>query len=328
MIGLSIEIVQIGEFHTIIKTAGHLNAPFSEERSIVAPANGIITFSKMSFTPGMTLGSGQVIAHISSKNLLEGDQTEKLRIQYESSRDEFERAQLLFRDSLISQAAYTAIRSTFEQAKLSYDALAEQYGTQGIEISSPVSGYIKNRWVADGEYVTLGQPLLNITGNKRIQLVADVSERNSHELPFLKTANFISSNGKGTYNLDDHNGRLVSYGRQLEANSNFIPVVFEFDNTGDHMIGSVVEVYLRSTPLENAITLPLTSLIEEQGLFFVFVKQSDVVYKKIEVKTGSNDGFRVLIKGGLELGQEVVTQGAYHLKLASLSTEIPHGHAH
>jgi multidrug efflux pump subunit AcrA (membrane-fusion protein) len=51
-------------------------------------------------------------------------------------------------------------------------------------------------------------------------------------------------------------------------------------------------------------------------------------YKKQEVTVGANDGINTEILSGIKTGDKVVSKGAYHVKLASASSAIPHGHEH
>lgn len=87
-------------------------------------------------------------------------------------------------------------------------------------------------------------------------------------------------------------------------------------------------VFLKTRQLENTITVPLSAIVEEQGLYFVYVKDREHIYKKKEIKKGSDDGQRAVVLSGLEIGEELVATSAYHLKLASMSSDIPHGHSH
>jgi multidrug efflux pump subunit AcrA (membrane-fusion protein) len=131
--------------------------------------------------------------------------------------------------------------------------------------------------------------------------------------------------------LSDLNGKLLSFGKSSDGNSFYTPINFEFDNRGDIVEGSFVEVYLKSQPIANALVVPVSALIEEQGHFFVFVQKEndDDEYIKTEVLTGASDGLNRQILKGLKSGQRVVTKGAYALKLASLpgaASEYSHNH--
>ena len=75
--------------------------------------------------------------------------------------------------------------------------------------------------------------------------------------------------------------------------------------------------------------MPKTALTEEQGLFFVYIQLDAECYKKQEVKVGADNGREVQILSGIKAGDKVVTEGAYHVKLASASNAIPaHSHEH
>ena len=94
------------------------------------------------------------------------------------------------------------------------------------------------------------------------------------------------------------------------------------------MPGSYAEVYLLSTPRDNTLTVPLPSVTEEQGLYFVYLQLDEEHYKKQEVELGQGDGHQVEILSGLKEGDQVVTRGVYQVKLAALGSSIPEGHGH
>lgn len=327
-VNLTLEKVTPKPFYQIIKTSGQLIAPVGEESTIVASTSGIIKFTGGGLTPGSAINNAQRLAIVSARNIADGDPVVKSRLQYETAKKEFERAELLVKDTLISMADYNEAKLNYESAQVAYSALANQSACNGVNITSNTQGYIKNILVNDGEYVSVGQPIVTVTKNRRIQLKADVSEQNAGIISQITSANFKTANGKESYSVDELNGKLVSYGKLLDGSSFYIPVIFEFNNTGHFLTGSFVTVYLKTRTIEQAITVPLTAIIEEQGLFFVYVKDREHIYKKKEIKKGADDGKRALILSGLEVGEELVATSAYHLKLSSMSSAIPHGHSH
>ncbi len=89
-----------------------------------------------------------------------------------------------------------------------------------------------------------------------------------------------------------------------------------------------MEVYLLGSSIENVISIPLTALTEEQGVYFVFVQIDEEEFQKKEVKLGQSNGENVRILSGLLSGDKVVSQGAYQVKLAASSSIVPEGHSH
>ena len=103
---------------------------------------------------------------------------------------------------------------------------------------------------------------------------------------------------------------------------------FEFENGDGLTPGTVVEVFLKGAPREGVMTVPASALTEEQGAYYLYVRTSPGHYLKKPVEIGASDGARVEIAKGLAPGDEVVTEGAYYVRLAGMSTAIPHGHTH
>src|SRR5690606_41892632 len=58
----------------------------------------------------------------------------------------------------------------------SYEALAASASGNGIPVSSPMGGYLKNILVDNGAYVTAGQAVATVTSTRRLRLRADLPE--------------------------------------------------------------------------------------------------------------------------------------------------------
>jgi membrane fusion protein, heavy metal efflux system len=183
--------------------------------------------------------------------------------------------------------------------------------------------------VNDGAYVEAGTALATISKNKKLQLIANVSQKYFDQLSTVSGAKFKIQGTDKIYNTTQLNGQVISFGKSISTASPFIPVTFEIDNPGTIIPGVVVEVFLHTAPGENTLAIPVSALIEEQGIFYAFVQTSGEGFQKREVKTGSNDGEYIEVLSGIAEGERVVTKGAYHIKLASASGSIPaHGHEH
>jgi len=327
-VGLIVETVSPGAFQQVIKTSGQIQASQGDEATIVSTSNGIVSFSNRSITEGAAVRSGEAIVTVSAKNLLEGDPATKVKIVYETAQKEFSRAEKLIKDNIISAKEYEQIRLRYETAKTAYEAQAANITSSGVRVTSPISGFIKNRLVSQGDYVSVGQPIATVSQNKRLQLRAEVSENYYKSLKNIGGANFQTSYDNEVYKLSDLNGRLLSFGKASGGQSFYIPVTFEFDNIGDIIPGSFVSVYLLSNPLENVISVPVSALTEEQGLNFVYLQLDEEGYKKQEVTLGQSNGDRVQVLSGLKAGDKVVTKGVYQVKLAAVSSIMPEGHSH
>ena len=326
--GVKVSTIEPGTFEQVIKTSGQVLAAQGDESVAVATVAGVVSFHGK-VTEGMSVGKGSTLLTISSSNIADGDPVQRARIAYEISKKEYERMKALVKNKIVSDKDFAQAEQNYENARISYEALAKGNTKGGQAISSPIGGYVKNILVKEGDYVTIGQPLVSVTQNRRLFLRAEVSEKYYPYLRTIGSANFKTPYDNKVYALKELSGRLLSFGKSAGDNSFYVPVTFEFDNKGDIIPGSFVEAYLLSTPMENVISLPRTALTEEQGLFFVYLQLDEEGYKKQEVTLGADNGQSVQILTGVKAGDPVVVNGAYQVKLASASNAIPaHSHEH
>lgn len=334
--GVKVATITPQTFHAVIHTSGQVLAAQGEESTVVAPMAGVVSFRNR-LTEGMSVGKGTALLTLSASRLAEGDPVAKARINYETARQAYERAERLVNDQIISRKAYEEARQTYENARITYEGLGGNPTVQtgndkrqgGQAVTAPLAGYVKELLVNEGDYVEMGQPLARITQDRKLFLRADVSQNHYRQLNTLCTAHFRPAADQQTYALNELNGRLLSYGKAAGSNGHYLPVTFEFDNRGDIMPGAFSEVWLISSPIDGALILPKTALVEEQGSCFVFIQLDEEGYRKQLVTTGADDGRNIQIVRGIEAGQRVVVEGAQQVKLAATSNAIPaHSHEH
>ena len=325
-LGIVIDTVRSGAFNEIIHTSGQIVSATGDEMTVVAKSEGIVSLGDLS--EGSAIGKGSRIATISSKNLGTGDKLAKARISYETAKKEYERDLQLSKDNIVSESHLDRSKLEYEHAKAEYEALASNSNGSGVVVTSPLNGFIKSLSVRSGDYVETGTPIATVSQNRRLRLRADVSEKYYGRIAGIKDANFKTSYGENVYNLKELGGRLVSYGRASDGDF-YIPVTFEFDNKGDLVSGSYVDVFLKASESGNGIFIPLSAVVEDQGVNYVFVQDDDDddAFIRREVKLGQSDGSNVLVKDGLKEGERIVVTGAVHVKLAGV-TSVPAGHTH
>lgn len=327
-VGLVVQSIKPELFHEVIRTSGQIQAAQGDEATVVATTNGIVSFPGQSVIEGSAVARGGTIVTVSAKNLYEGDPVAKAKIAYETALKEFKRSEGLVKDKIISAKEFEQTRMRYENARTVYEAQAANVTVAGVKVTSPFSGYVKSRLVGEGEYVSVGQPVAVIAQNKRLQLRADVSENYFNALRKITNANFVVSYNNKVYKLSDLNGRLLSFGKASDKTSFYIPVIFEFDNRGDIIPGSYVEVFLLATPESDVISIPVSALTEEQGLYFVYLQIGEEEFLKREISVGAGDGEKVKVLSGLKQGDNVVIKGAYQVKLAANLSVVPEGHSH
>lgn len=325
---LTTERVGLASFSEAIPVSGQILPAPGGETTITATMAGIVKFAGKAVTEGEAVGSGQSLFVISAQPMANGNPAAVANAELRAAKQEYERAKELIKDRLISARELEAARQRYEAAAATAQSLGNS--NQSRTAASSMSGYVKEVLVRPGDYVSAGQPLATVAQSRRLQLRAEVPERYYGMLPNITGANFrfSSGNDNAIYALSALDGRLVSRGKSAESGDFFVPVIFEFNNVGHLVSGTYVEVWLLGRERQNVLSIPVSALTEEQGIFYVYLRTDDHTYRKAEVKTGSNNGQRIEIISGLKAGDVVVTRGAIQVKLAASNGAVPEGHSH
>lgn len=319
------------EFFYTIRTTGQILTPPGDEAVISAKASGIVSFNGNSYLSGMPVYKGENLFSVTGSSLNEESINTKIleaRYNFDKAREDYERASELIKDRIISEKEFNTIENNYDIARTLYNSVTKNYSVNGIKTYSPITGYLRTVNVKQGEHVEMGQILAVISTNNRLLLKADLSQKYFDIINSIKSANFKTPDGR-TYNTEELNGSFILYGRNTGQDNLLLPINFEIDFRNELIPGTFVEVYLKTTRIPDALVIPVTALIEEQGIFYVYVQTSGEGFEKREVSITGSDGILVQVLSGIEEGERVVTKGAYQIKLASMSGTMPvHGHEH
>ena len=326
-VGLKVEKVEPTSFCEVIRCSGQVLAAQGDEMVVAAPVAGIVSFAGTRLTEGASVKRGARLFFLSSREIATGDIYTRTKAAYDKAKADYERAEKLLADRIVSQREFDQIKLAYEQARTEYEAIAPARSDRGMAVSAPMSGFLTSLAVKEGDYVEMGTPLVTVSRNRRLMLRAEVSQKYYNRLQGIRSANFKAPYEAEVYSLKRLNGRLVSVGKASSTGSYLIPVTFEFDNRGGVVSGSFVEVWLTGTPRNGVIALPLSAVTEQQGVYYVYVRIDEEGYQRREVKLGPDDGEKVCILSGVVPGDEVVTDGAVHVRMAAASSAIP-GHTH
>ena len=327
------EPVLTGPFGEVIKTSALVQSAPGDEIQISAKTNGIVQFTGNELVEGQCVTNRRSLFTISGSGLAEDNlevRFTEARNNFEQAKADYERAQELAKDKIVSQKALLEAKKQYENAFAVYENLRDNFNNTGQTVISPMNGFVKQLSVQNGEYVVAGQPLVTVSQNENLMLHAEVQQKYLPVLGAIHSANIRNMHNKETYTLDELNGKIVSWGRTANQNNYMLPVNLQIDNKGSFVPGGFVELYLQTITNARAVTVPNSALLEEQGNFFVLVQLNPELFEKREVRTGASDGLRTEITSGLKGDERVITEGAVMVKLAqSTGTLDAHsGHVH
>lgn len=328
MAGLETETLALGTFAEVIRVSGQVSAAQGDEAAIVARTSGIVNYTRDHLSEGSEVRNGEVIARISAENIAGGDVIAQSNLALATAKTAFERAQRLIADSIISQKEFEKAQLEYESARLA--ANAGNGGKGGASVASPLKGFIKQVLVKQGEYVEAGQIIATVTKSCNLQLRAEVPERHFSSLTKVRSANFKMGYDDVARSLDELNGHLVAIGKIADEGSAYIPVTFEFSNTGSVVPGSFADIWLIMQNRDNVLSIPVSALSEAQGVYYAYIQHADDDdhFERRELRIGASDGLRVEVLSGLAAGDKVVVKGVSQVKMAGATGVIPDAHNH
>jgi RND family efflux transporter MFP subunit len=296
---------------------------------IVAPVDGIVQIAAGDnlALPGSAVQRGDVLATITPP--LQGNSWVASRLAFEQAKRDFERAQRLKQRDAISEREYEKSRNEFEARKAGFERLTGAGEVDALILKAPISGKIIE-WIArPGQMVRSGDKLMAVVDPSVVWLKVNVYENDFRALARPVGAYIDADAASGGLFLGDDDMSVLTTGASLDPVTRTIPVLLEVANTSGRLtINESTPVELYSSDGDSSIAVPRTAVYEDGGLKVVFVQTGGESFEKRIVTTGPRYAGWVSVIQGLQPGDRIVTQGAYHVKLASTSAEIGHGHTH
>ncbi|TFG78525.1 MAG: efflux RND transporter periplasmic adaptor subunit, partial [Chrysiogenales bacterium] len=331
-VDFSTELPLAGAFGQIIKTTAQIHSAQGDEAIITAKANGVIMFDG-DVLEGKSLTSGQSLFMISAGGITENNlavRFSEAQNNYQRAKAEYERSKDLAQDKIVAEKDFLKTKNEYDNAKLIFDNLNRNFSGGGQRAVTPFAGFIKQIFVNNGQFVNAGQPIVTVSQNRTLLLRADVQQKYAPVLASIVSATIRTLHDNQTYSLEQLNGKILSYGRNVNNDNYLIPISIQIENKGGLLSGGFVELYLKTMINANALSIPNTSILEEQGKYFIYLQVNPENFEKREVTLGASDGLRTEIITGIDRNDRFVSKGAIWVKLAQASgvLDAHSGHVH
>lgn len=327
------EEVRQEPFGTIIHTVGQIEPSPGDQRVITAQTSGVVQIGGNELVAGRSVSAGQALLTIDAGGMSDNNLSVRLaevESEYERARAEYERKAQLAEDQIVSQSDLESARRAFSSAEAQYNHLQRNFRAGRQTVSSPISGFITNMLVYNGQFAEAGQPLLTVSQNKDLFLRADISPHYYEHLLHVTSATLRIPGKERSFTLEELGGELVSFGKSIDVENPLIPVVFQIENRAGLLPGSFLDIYIQTQTSDEALTVANEAVVEEMGNYFVFVQLTPEYFEKRHVKIGKSNGIRTEISEGITEGERVVSKGALLVKLAQTAGALDahSGHVH
>ena len=332
---INFEVVEVvtEPLYQIIRTSAQVVPAQEGEKILTATTSGIVNFENKDIVKGLDVKSGQILFSIDNGNMADDNlstRRQEIEAEYQKAKSNYERKQALAEDKIISESELVDAKTEYLIAKKHYENMNQNFPQGKTLHRASITGSISEIMVPNNSFVEAGQPIMTLAQNDRLYVRADLQSKYYPVLKDIKTANIKTLNDGQVYTLEELSGRLLSYGKTTDISNPLIPVTFEIKNNGIIIPGSFVEMFITAESDKMGIMLPNSAIVEEMGIYCVFVQTCTDSFEKRIITKGVTDGQHTQILNGIKAGEKVVSKGAINVKLAQGSAALdPHaGHVH
>lgn len=238
------------------------------------------------------------------------------RAQRDERREQLVQQQAMFDDGAASALTLRTAQAALEAAEADLQsAVAEQgialHAADNVAIRAPFDGKVAARLLQPGAIVAAGNPVLRMEGTGRLQAIAALPMALSSSLTPGQTVNaHVDTALSSTLRLT-----LLSVADRVDAAST-VEAIFKVPTSALPLHANQTLRITLDAATPTPLTLPLAALVPgpESGSGFVFVFHADRnSVDKRQVALGEQRGDQIVVKHGLNAGEQVVTAGTTFL---------------
>jgi len=244
---------------------------------------------------------GQVLARIESDDYRIA--LESALAAYKLAKADYERNKIMLSKKAIPVAGLEMSESTMLTAKAAMEDA--ELKLSRCTITAPMNGVVRRLDAKVGLFLSIGDPVAEILQIDRVKAVVGIPESDVNAVSRINEVDIV---------IQALDNRLMTGKKHFLASSpetaaRLYRLELGLDNTtGDILPGMFLRANVVKETVENAITVPLYSVITRNDDQYVFVARDEIVHKQ-PVKLGIIEKWQVQITEGLQAGDKVVIEG-------------------
>lgn len=192
-----------------------------------------------------------------------------------------------------------------------------------VALTAPISGTLTRLDVTKGQAVDRTQALMEVENLSSVWVTANVPEQDAVKVLTGASVRVTVAALPGR----EFQGVVQIVGNRVDPKTRAIPVQCLVTGvSGELKPDMFATVHLNYGADVRAIAVPRTSIVEEEGKSFVFIKRGGV-YRKTAVELGTRSDGHIEVVSGLKVGDVVVVKGGFVLSSEQKKEELK-GHEH
>jgi len=321
-------LMKVGQadIREVLRIPGSIQVDEQRIAKIGAPVTGRIT--DIDAVLGQHVTKGQSLATLNSTELAQNQLVYiKALQQIDLQSKAVERARVLLEADVISKAEVQRRESELNAAKADLNAAGDQLQVLGMTsqgvaklaknsqmhsfstVTARISGTVISRKINLGQVVQPADELFIVADLSKVYAVAEVPERQIELIEKGQEVDILIP----SINEKPIKGKLVYVSDIVNPETRTVMVRSELSNVNREIKPDMlVSMLVQSKPIAK-LSVPVKSIVRQNDKNYVFVQISANKYRLREVDVGDEFNAMRAIISGVEEGETIVTDGAFHL---------------
>jgi RND family efflux transporter MFP subunit len=280
------------------------------EGNIIAETRGKLT--GFNLVLGTQVGKGQRVGYIQDE--VQGIVLQNSQTAVDNAKREMERYERLYQGGAVTQEAYQKLKDQYNNTLISEKQQKRVLGNGAVV--APISGYVYDKKVENGEYVQVGAVLASVINLNQLKLVVNVPEQAVYQLKIGDQASVSAQAFPGVV----FTGAVHYISPKGDALHNY-PVEVYLNNNAKNQLkaGTLANASFTFKQGINGLFIPRRALVGGADSASVYVVQNDVARLR-RVKLGYDNGDQYQVLDGLQQGEPIVVNGQLNLSNGSKVT--------
>lgn len=323
-----VQLIKVGdaEIRELLRIPGSIQVDEQRMAKIGAPVTGRIT--EISAVLGQLVKQGQVLATVNSTELAQNQLAYIKALQQINLQSKaVDRAKVLLEADVISAAELQRREAELSGARADLVAARNQLLVLGMSnasitklshsaqmdtfshVTARLAGIVISRKINVGQVVQPADELFVVADLSRVMAVAEVPE---HQIDLIELGQEVDIEVPAL-NEKPIKGKLIYVADVVNPQTRTVTVRSEIKNFNHEIKPEMlVSMLVQSKPVSH-LSVPVRAVVRENDKNYVFVKIASNKYRLREVAIGDDYQGMVAIENGLDSGEIIVSEGAFHL---------------
>ena len=295
-----VQELQPTHFHHFINIQGDVES----DKTIMITPKATATVEEILVRAGDDVQKGDILAKLDGE--ITRSQLQEVRTQLELAKTLFERQRNLREQNIGSEVEFLQSKTQYESAKNQLATLTEQY--ENYTIRATISGTVDRVDLKVGETVGPTAPVFQLANSDALKVTAQVSEA------YISRIDQTDSVLISFPSLDDSISKKLDVVSKVinRSNRTFGVEIYIPNASGNIRPNMMAKVMINDISLQDQIVVPANTVQKANQISYVFVAEETEngwVASNREVTLGFNYNNDLVITGGLEFGDLLITDG-------------------